>query len=94
MDVVCHILELMEEYGWTEYRLAKKSGLPPSTIANIFHRNTIPGISTLETICDAFGISLSQFFSESDFVSLTPGQTELLKNGLLCQIRRRPPFSM
>jgi transcriptional regulator with XRE-family HTH domain len=79
LDVIRHILELMEEHGWTEYRLAKKSGLPPSTVANIFHRNTVPGISTLETICDAFGISLSQFFSEGDFVSLTPEQADLLK---------------
>lgn len=79
MDIVQHIRELMSERDWTEYRLIKNSGLPYSTVANIFHRNTVPTISTLGAICDAFGISLSQFFSEGDFVSLTPEQADLLK---------------
>lgn len=68
----------MNERGWTEYRLVKETQLPASTISNIFHRSTTPGISTLESICAAFGISLSQFFAEGDFVALTPEQKSLL----------------
>lgn len=56
----------MELRGWSEYRLAKESGLSQSTIANVFHRNTLPSIPTLESMCKAFGITLSQFFDESD----------------------------
>lgn len=70
----------MEERKWTEYRLVKETKLPPSTIANIFHRDTIPSIITLESICSAFGISLCQFFAEGDPVSLTEEQETLLKN--------------
>ena len=33
-----------------------------STVANMFHRNTSPTVSTIETMCKAFGITLSQFF--------------------------------
>lgn len=73
------IQEFMEQRGWTEYRLVKETGLPASTIANIFHRGTTPSIPTLEIICDALGISLSQFFSESDFVSLNSEQADLLR---------------
>ena len=48
----------------SEYRLAKTSGLSDSTIKNIFKWNTQPTIETLETICRAFGITLSQFFAD------------------------------
>lgn len=79
MDVTEKIKKLARERGWSEYRLVKESGLPTSTIANIYHRNTIPGIPTLEVLCDAFGITLSQFFSEGDMVSLSSEQSKLLE---------------
>ena len=79
MDVIRRIHDLMDERGWTEYRLVKETGLPQSTIANIFHRNTIPGISNLEVICGAFGISLCQFFADGPSVPLTAEQEELLR---------------
>lgn len=77
MDANGRILQLMQERGWTEYKLAKASGLSQSTIANIFVRNTIPSISTLEAICKGFGITLSQFFSDSNLVELTDEQKKL-----------------
>jgi len=78
MDIRKRIKDLMDERQWTEYRLTKESGLPASTIANIFHRDTIPSIATIETICVAFGISLSQFFSEGNTIALTDEQMTLL----------------
>ena len=68
---------LMTERGWSEYRLAKQCGLSESTIANVFRRNTIPSISTLEAICNGFGITLAQFFSDGDVVELSPELKEL-----------------
>lgn len=79
MDVSKKIRQLTRERGWTEYRLVKESGLPTSTIANIFHRGTTPSITTLEGICSTFGITLSQFFSEDDMVSLSTEQAAFLK---------------
>lgn len=79
MDTIERIKELMKQQNWSEYRLAKESHMSQSTISNIFHRNTLPSIPTLEIICDAFGISLSQFFAESPLVDLTPEQSELLQ---------------
>ena len=58
MDVIQRLRDMMTERQWSEYRLAKEAQLSQSTISNIFHRNTIPSIPTLQTICDAFGISL------------------------------------
>ena len=74
MDVNGRIRELLEERGWTEYRLAKEAGLSQSTISNLFKRNTVPSVSTLELICGGFGISLSQFFSEGNMVELSEEQ--------------------
>ena len=78
MDVIGRIDRLMEERGWSEYKLANESGLSSSTIANIHRRRTIPSIPTLEQICDAFGITLAQFFAdETSSVNLTEAQMEL-----------------
>lgn len=80
MDTHSRLRQLMAERGWTAYRLAKKSGLSESTLANIFKRNTLPSITTLEAICSAFDISLAQFFTESEMVELTPELKELFDN--------------
>ena len=75
MDVMNRITQLMEERGWSSYKLAKQSGLPISTIANLYRRHTTPSLETLQTLCDAFGITLSQFFAEDEeAVPLTPEQ--------------------
>lgn len=78
MDVIQRLRDMMAERQWSEYRLAKEARLSQSTIANIFHRNTIPSIPTLKSICDALGISLCQFFEEGTTVS--SAQMELLND--------------
>ena len=80
MDVNAKLKHLLEKNGWSEYKLAKESGLSESTIANIFRRNTVPSITTLEAICSGFGITLSQFFTESQMVELTPELQELFES--------------
>lgn len=75
IDPIERIDQLMQERGWSNYRLCQESGLSTSTIANIHRRNTVPSIPTLEAICDAFGITLSQFFQEdTNLVELTNEQ--------------------
>ncbi|MCI8461557.1 MAG: helix-turn-helix domain-containing protein [Lachnospiraceae bacterium] len=77
MDAHQRLRQLLDERGWTEYRLSKNCGLSESTLANIFRRNTVPSIATLETICKGFGITLSQFFADDDMVELTPELKQL-----------------
>lgn len=77
MDTLGRLKQLLDERNWTEYRLAKASGLSDSTIKNIFKRNTQPTIDTLETICRGFGITLAQFFADDEMVELTPDLKEL-----------------
>lgn len=84
------IRQLMDERGWSEYRLAKESNLSQSTISNIFRRDNAPTLPTLEAVCEAFGITLAQFFSEgSNPIELTDEQGELLKDGIYYQKNKR-----
>ena len=80
MDVNEKLNMLLKERGWTKYQLAKNCGLSESTIANIFKRNTVPSIATLEAVCGGFGITLSQFFAENETVELSPELKELFEN--------------
>lgn len=72
MDVLKKLQSLLDARGWTMYRLAKESGLSEKTIANIYRRNTLPSLPTLEAICGAFGITMAQFFTETESVELNP----------------------
>lgn len=80
MDTHERLRQLLNERGWSEYKLAKRCGLSESTVANIFRRNTVPSIATLETICSGFGITMSQFFAERDMIEITPELKELFEN--------------
>ncbi len=78
-DILSTITEYRENKGWTEYQLAEQSGLPQSTISSWYRKNMIPTVPSLEKICMAFGITLSQLFAEDDDpVTLTASQKELL----------------
>lgn len=71
MDATEKIKEMMKQRGWSAYKLAKKSGLSETTIANLIRRNTVPSIPTVEAICNGFGISLSQFFSDGETIEVS-----------------------
>lgn len=78
-----NILETITKYrlerGWTEYQLAERSGLPQSTISSWYRKDMVPSVPSLEKICNAFGITLSQLFAEDDApVTLTHSQKILL----------------
>lgn len=80
-DILAAITEYRLERGWTEYQLAERSGLPQSTISSWYRKNMVPSIPSLTKICTAFGITMSQLFSEDDTpVSLTDSQRKLLEN--------------
>lgn len=65
-NVLEHINKLCEVHGWTYYRLAQEADVPYSTLTNMMKRNTIPSIPTLERLCYAFGITLSEFFIDME----------------------------
>ena len=78
MDILSKIETLRREKGWSYYTLALESGLTQSTLTNMFARGTQPSIKTLTALCEAFGISLSEFFSEDLKIARTAEENEML----------------
>lgn len=64
--------------GWTEYMLAESSGLTQSTISTWRRNNLQPNVASIEKICNGLGITLAQFFNDSESVYLTAEQESVL----------------
>lgn len=64
-DILKRITSLMNAKNWTLYKLAKESDIPYSSLNSMFQKNNQPTISTLEKICRAFNITMSEFFSNT-----------------------------
>ena len=79
IDILERITYYRKQKNWTEYQLAEHSGLTQSTISSWYRKNMYPTIPSLEKICNAFGITLSQFFADkNESFTLTALQRELL----------------
>jgi len=78
MNLQGKIRDLMNERGWTVYRLAKESGVSWSTLRHMFERNTEPTVPTLEAICRGLDISLETLLLGEGFTALDDEQKMLL----------------
>lgn len=81
INVLERISELREQKKWTEYQLAEHSGLTQSTISSWYRKDILPTLPSLERICIAFGISISQFFDDnnSEITLVNQKQKQLLE---------------
>lgn len=77
MDVIEKIDRLRKERGWSVNGLAMEAMLTQSTVNNLFSRKNEPKLSTLRAICDAFHITLAEFFRED--TSDNEYESELLR---------------
>ena len=66
MNVLDKITQFRLERNWTEYQLSVKSGLTQSTISSWYRKDMLPSITSLGKLCDAFGITMSQFFMDEE----------------------------
>jgi transcriptional regulator with XRE-family HTH domain len=81
INILEKIKKLQKEKGLNNAQLAKKAGLSPTTLQGLYTRNNQPTFPTLQAICGAFGITIAQFFSDSNVpLDLTPEQTLLLEH--------------
>lgn len=65
--------ELVNKRGWSYYKLSQMSGVTQSSISYILGEDKNPSLENLERLCDALGISLSEFFDAS-------GKYQILSN--------------
>lgn len=80
MDIIERIKELRDERGWSTNRLALEAELTQSTVAALLAQktNSLPSLDTLTHLCDAFGMTLAQFFLEEEQSELVSKQEKLL----------------
>ena len=64
--------------GFSFWELAAKSGISHSTLSEIIQCKTIPNILTLNFICTALEISLSDFFNQNEEVLMLRGKESIL----------------
>ncbi|MCM1289357.1 MAG: helix-turn-helix domain-containing protein [Corallococcus sp.] len=66
MTTLEKIEKLRIERGWSKNYMAMEAMLTQSTVNNLYARKADPKISTLQSLCNAFGITLAQFFAEEN----------------------------
>ena len=64
MNVLDKIEKLMVANDMTATELAKRAGLPSSTVSTLFSKRWEPRIKTLEKLCSVFHLTLAEFFQE------------------------------
>lgn len=80
MDVLEKIRSLLTERGWSVYKLSEESGVAQSTLSNMFNRCNLPSVATLEAICNGFGITLAEFFTqEEELIAMSEDKRQLIK---------------
>lgn len=70
MDINQKIINLCNDRGWSIYELSLQSGITQSSLNSMIHRGNPPKIENLQCICEAFGITLSQFFLENEQIEV------------------------
>lgn len=71
------ITSLCEKRDISKYRLSQLSGISQSSLGRIMAQENLPSLITLEKICTALGVTLSQFFQEGNSENLTEKQKEV-----------------
>lgn len=70
-QVSLRIQQLCAAHGYNINSLARKAGIPPTTLKNIIYGNSRnPGIITIKLLCDGLEISLYDFFDTDSFKNL------------------------
>lgn len=78
--VSAKITDLCSKSGISKYRLSQRTGISQSALSDITKMKKLPTLITLEKICDAFRITLAQFFTEDgNVLDLSEEQKRLLQ---------------
>lgn len=80
MDYFRKIDKMRVARGWSFYRLSQESGLSQQTFTQWMNGKTIPTLPALQAVCDAFEISLAEFFTEDEIIVVTPEVKELFND--------------
>ena len=81
-NVANKIDDLRRARGWTIYRLSMETGLTQQAIHAWYNADkpTAPSIATLEVVCEAFGITIAEFFTEKHTTEVPPKLKQIYYN--------------
>ena len=65
MDTIARVMELADERNLSLFKLSQLCDVSYSTLKNAEMRGSQLGVPTIERICAALGVTLSDFFAES-----------------------------
>lgn len=81
MNVIDRVNDLCNKHKLSKYRLSLLTGISQSAFSKMEKQQSTLSLDTIQRICDAFGISLAQFFSdEDDYPDLSLQQRTLLES--------------
>ena len=63
MDTMARVVELADEQNLSLFKLAQLADVPYSTLRNAQKCGTQLAVSTIERICEALGVTMSEFFA-------------------------------
>lgn len=78
MDFYRKIDDMRVAKGWSFYKLSQESGLSQQTFTQWMGGKTIPTIQALQSVCNAFGITLAEFFAEDGVIVSTVETKQLM----------------
>lgn len=79
MNIMERIDNLCKQHNISKYHLSQFTGISQSAFSKMTRQQSSLSLETIQRICDAFGISMAQFFSEAEeFSDLTMQQQKLL----------------
>ena len=70
--------QLLSERGWSAYKLSRLAGLDSGSGRRYLSGRANPSLPSLMALCDAFGITLAQFFADDASAQLTCDQRLVL----------------
>lgn len=80
MDIYRKIDNMRVARGWSFYKLSQETGLSQQTFTQWMNGKSLPSITALKAVCDAYNISLAEFFAEDDVIVATKEVKDLFKN--------------
>lgn len=90
MNIIERINDLCRQHHMSKYRLSQITGISQSAFSKMSRQQSTLSLETVQRICDALGISMAQFFSESEeFPDLTAQQKKLLHHWALLDEKKR-----
>lgn len=78
--VIKRINELRRKKGWSQYELAKVTGISKNAVYAWNRNGAVPSLCNIQLICDAMDITIEQFFCGTGSYNLSEDERRLIQD--------------